>query len=91
MDGSMSQLVTRLLTSSSALDVAAHLIVCTPIAIIATAIVVLNQIIWEKNPQNYCTTSVKDLVVLADINTVAKNTHLISNCTGINAERFVDI
>jgi hypothetical protein len=39
----------------------------------------------------HCETSVKDLVAPADIKTISKNSHLISNCTEIKAERFVKI
>jgi len=39
----------------------------------------------------YCAISVKDISVPADINTTAKNIHLISNCTQIKAGRFVEI
>jgi hypothetical protein len=39
----------------------------------------------------HCDTSVKDIVVPADIKTIAKNSHLNSNCTEMRAERFVDI
>jgi hypothetical protein len=39
----------------------------------------------------HCATSVKDIVVPADIKTIAKNFHLISNCAEMKAERFVEI
>jgi hypothetical protein len=38
----------------------------------------------------YCATSVKDIEIRADINSTAKNTYLISNCTEIDAERFLE-
>jgi hypothetical protein len=33
----------------------------------------------------------KDLVVPADIKAIVRNIHLISNCTEIKAERFLEI
>jgi hypothetical protein len=39
----------------------------------------------------HCATSVKYLVVPANMKTIAQNIHLILNCTEIKAQRFVDI
>jgi hypothetical protein len=39
----------------------------------------------------HCAASGKDLVVPADIKTIAENIHLISNCAEVKAERWVEI
>jgi hypothetical protein len=39
----------------------------------------------------HCATSVKYLVVPANMKTIAQNIHLILICTEIKAQRFVDI